>query len=166
MVYGLTKGQASPTSQEGFTTPVQVHGVHNEPLNPVAMAISLNASFVARAFAGDPEKTRETIAKAIEHEGYALVDILQPCVTYNRVNTYKWFKENTYYMDESYDPKDRLEAFRIAIRRGALALGVLYRSPDRSTFEDSLPALKVSDKPLYAREVDRERLAKHIASKR
>ncbi len=166
MVYGLTKGQASPTSQKGFTTSVQVHGVHNEPLNPIAMAISLNASFVARAFAGDREKTQEIISSAIEHRGYALVDILQPCVTYNRVNTYQWFKDNTYYLDDNYDPSDRLEAFRIAIHEGAMALGLLYRSPEKSTFEDTLPALAYSGEPLYAREVDMEKLAKHIQSKR
>jgi len=166
MVYGLTKGQASPTSQEGFVTAVQVHGVHNEPLNPIATAISLNASFVARAFSGDREKTQETISRAIEHRGYALVDILQPCVTYNRVNTYQWFKDNTYYIDDTYDPSDRLEAFRIAIHEGAMALGVLYRSPEKSTFEDTLPALSDSDEPLYAREVDMEKLANHIQSKR
>ena len=165
MVYGLTKGQASPTSQVGFTTPVQVHGVHSEPLNPIAMAISLNASFAARAFAGDRDKTREIIASAIEHRGYALVDILQPCVTYNKVNSYQWFKDNSYYLDGSYDPTDRLEAFRVAIREGALALGVLYRSPDKATFEDTLPVPADSNEPLYARKVDREKLAKHIQSK-
>ncbi len=166
MVYGLTKGQASPTSQVGFTTPVQVHGVQNEPLNPIAMAISLNASFVARAFSGDREKTQEIISSAIEHRGYALVDILQPCVTYNKVNTYKWFKDNTYYLDDSYDPSDRLEAFRIATHEGAMALGVLYTSPEKSTFEETLPALAASDEPLYARKVDKEKLAKHIDLKR
>jgi 2-oxoglutarate ferredoxin oxidoreductase subunit beta len=81
MVYGLTKGQASPTRPVGFKTPVQVDGVVSEPVNPMAVAIAQNASFVARAFSGDVDKTKEIVKKAILHKGYALVDILQPCVT-------------------------------------------------------------------------------------
>ena len=73
MVYGLTKGQASPTSRRGFVTPVQVTGVHLEPFNPAAVAIALNASFVARGFSGDIDKTAELIRKAVAHRGYALV---------------------------------------------------------------------------------------------
>ena len=100
MVYGLTKGQASPTSRKGFVTPVQVNGVILEPFNPIAVAIALDASFVARAFIGDMEKTKEILKKAITHKGYALVDIFQPCVSFNKINTYKWFKENTYYLSD------------------------------------------------------------------
>src|SRR5512136_2357086 len=93
MVYGLTKGQASPTSRRGFQTPVQVTGVYLEPFNPIAVAIALNASFVARAFSGDMEKTKEIIKKAIQHKGYSLVDILQPCVSFNKINTFKWYRD-------------------------------------------------------------------------
>ena len=107
MVYGLTKGQASPTSPVGFTTPVQIHGVFLEPFNPLAVAIALDASFVARAFAFDIEQTREILKQAISHPGYALVDIFQPCVTYNKLNTFQWFKDNTYYLESSHDPLDR-----------------------------------------------------------
>jgi 2-oxoglutarate ferredoxin oxidoreductase subunit beta len=77
-------------------TPVQPDGVFHEVFNPLALAISLGASFVARAFAGDTSQTKDILKKAISHKGYALVDILQPCVTYNKLNTYQWFKENTY----------------------------------------------------------------------
>ena len=86
MVYGLTKGQASPTSQIGFKTPLQVNGVLAEPFNPLAVAISLNAGFVARAFSGDPDQTKDIFKKAIEYNGYALVDVFQPCVTFNKIN--------------------------------------------------------------------------------
>ena len=94
MVYGLTKGQASPTSRIGFKTPVQVAGVILEPLNPLAVAIALDASFVARAYIGDMDQTKEIFKKAINHKGYALVDVFQPCVTFNKLNTYQWFKDN------------------------------------------------------------------------
>ena len=107
MVYGLTKGQASPTSQIGFKTPVQVAGVFLEPFNPLAVAIALNAGFVARAFAGHIDQTKDIIKKAVTHRGYALVDVLQPCVTFNKVNTYQWFKEHCYYLEDSRDSSDR-----------------------------------------------------------
>src|SRR5512136_2083674 len=129
MVYGLTKGQASPTSLQGFKTLVQREGVFHETFSPLAVAISLGASFVARAFAGDVAQTKDIIKKAISHKGYALVDILQPCVTYNKVNTYQWFKENTYYLDASYDPHDRMEAFRRASEVEKLPLGIFYLNP-------------------------------------
>src|SRR3989344_6379295 len=92
MVYGLTKGQASPTSEKGMVTPVQVNGVYLEPFNPISTAIALDCSFVARANCGDLQQTKEIIKKAIQHKGFALVDIFQPCVVYNKVNTYPWFK--------------------------------------------------------------------------
>lgn len=135
MVYGLTKGQASPTSAQGFKTPVQVDGVILEPFNPLAVAIALDASFVARAFVGDAEKTKEILKKAILHKGYALVDIFQPCVVFNKVNTYPWFKQNTYYLDESHDPHNRVMAFQRAIEQGRLPLGIFYINPNKQTFE-------------------------------
>ncbi len=165
MVYGLTKGQASPTSQRRFVTPVQVHGVSHEPFNPVAMAITLNASFVARAFSGDREQTSRILEKAIRHRGYALVDILQPCVTFNKVNTFQWFRDNSYYLEDSYDPSDRMGALERTIGQDRFALGVLYTSPERPAFEEGLPVYAESSEPLRTRPVDREALAAHIRSK-
>jgi len=154
MVYGLTKGQASPTSQIGFKTPVQVAGVFLEPFNPLSVAIALDASFVARAFAGDAEQTKEIIKKAIEHKGYALVDILQPCVTFNKVNTYQWFQEHCYYLDDSHDPSNRNEAFRRATEKDKLPLGIFYVNSDKNTFEQNVVAYKEDNRPLYEREPD------------
>jgi len=152
MVYGLTKGQASPTSRMGYITPVQVNGVILEPFNPIAVAVALNASFVARAFIGDPDKTKDIIKRAISHKGYALVDIFQPCVSFNKVNTYKWFKESTYYLDDSYDPADRMAAFEKAIETDRLPLGVFYVNPGRPTFEESLNIYRDDATPLMKRE--------------
>jgi 2-oxoglutarate ferredoxin oxidoreductase subunit beta len=166
MVYGLTKGQASPTSQPGFVTPIQTHGVFEEPFNPVAVAIALNASFVARAFAGNREQTSEIISRAIEHKGYALVDILQPCVSFNKVNTHQWFRDNTYSLDDSHDTGDRMEAFRRATKMGELALGVFYINPERSPFEENLPAYIQNRAPLYTRELDEKKLVDLIMSRK
>jgi len=154
MVYALTKGQASPTTRQGFVTPVQTQGVTEEPFNPIAVAIALDASFVARAFAGDARQTTDIIKKAVTHKGYALVDIFQPCVTYNKVNTYAWFKENTYYLDDTYDPSDREAAFRKATEPGRFPLGVIYLNRNKSVFEETLIAYRHDDRPLYQRTVD------------
>jgi len=137
MVYGLTKGQASPTSRRGMLTPVQVKGVSNEPFNPIAVAISLDASFVARVFAGDIDKTKEILKQAITHKGYALVDVLHPCVSFNKLNTYQWYKDNTYYIDGSHDISDRKAAFAKAIEEVKLPLGIFYIKNSKKTFEEN-----------------------------
>lgn len=166
MVYGLTKGQASPTSPRGFKTPVQVHGVFQEPFNPLSVAIALDASFVARAYILDMEKTKEILKKAITHKGYSLVDIFQPCVSFNKVNTYEWFKENTYYLDDSHDPADRVEAFRRATEKGKLPLGIFYVNVGKPTFEENLAIYREDKTPLFKRDLDKEKLSSLIWSKR
>ena len=158
MVYGLTKGQASPTSQKGFKTPVQVTGVFLEPFNPLAVALSLNASFVARAYIGDMDKTKDIIKQAIEHKGYALVDLLQPCKTFNKVNTYEWFKDNTYYLDESHDSSDKMQAFEKAMQADKLPLGVFYQDSSRKTFDENIGVYDNDDSPLHSRELDKQKL--------
>ena len=157
MVYGLTKGQASPTSQKGFVTPVQVRGVFLEPFNPLAVAVALDASFVARAFAGDIERTAEILKKAIGHNGYALVDMFQPCVTFNRLNTMQWFKEHTYYL-EDHDPSDRQKAFEKATETERLPLGVFYQSPQKPSFEENAGIYEEKQVPLYERDLDKQEL--------
>lgn len=158
MVYGLTKGQASPTSRRGFVTPVQITGVQLEPFNPLAVAIALNASFVARAFSNDVEKTQEILTRAITHKGYALVDIFQPCVSFNRVNTHKWYKEHSYYLDQSHDPTNREAAMQLALKSDRFPLGILYSNQDNPVFEETLAAYKDDKRPLYQRSVDLDRL--------
>jgi 2-oxoglutarate ferredoxin oxidoreductase subunit beta len=155
MVYGLTKGQASPTSMMGFRTPVQVDGAIHEPFNPLAVAISLDASFVARVFAPDSEQVVDVMKRAIMHKGYALIDILQPCVTFNKVNTFKWFRENTYYLDDGHDPSDRAEAFRRAIETERLPLGVFYIHEGKRTFEENLGVYASDPTPVHKRPLDR-----------
>lgn len=167
MVYGLTKGQASPTSQSGFKTPVQVDGVMIEPFNPIAVAIALDVSFVARAFVGDAAETKKILKRAIMHKGYALVDIFQPCVSFNKVNTYQWFKEHTYHLEDSHDPRDRKKAFERAMEKDKLPLGVFYLNPDKSTFEENVGVYRQNSDPLYKREIDRTKsLQNLIDSKR
>jgi 2-oxoglutarate ferredoxin oxidoreductase subunit beta len=156
-VYGLTKGQASPTSQIGFKTKVQVFGVINEPFNAVAVAISLNASFVARTFVGDIEKTKETLKKAINHKGYALIDLLCPCVTFNRVNTFQWYKDNSYYINDSHDLYDQEKAMKLALDTKRFALGVLYINPNRRPYEENVRIYNEDKRPLFQRDLDKSK---------
>jgi 2-oxoglutarate ferredoxin oxidoreductase subunit beta len=156
-VYGLTKGQASPTSLLGFTTKVQVFGVINEPFNAVAIAISLNASFVARAFVGDVEKTKEILKKAIKHKGYALIDLLCPCVSFNRVNTFQWYKENSYYVPDNHDIYDQTEAMKLALDSKKFPLGILYINPNRRPYEENVKIYDKDKRPMYQRELDKTR---------
>ena len=121
--------------------------------------------FVARAFAGDVAQTKEIIKKAISHKGYALLDILQPCVTYNKLNTYQWFKAKAYYLDSSYDSHDRNEALRRASEFERLPLGIFYVNP-KPTFEEKLSVYQESKEPLYKRNPDLNKLSEWIDSKR
>lgn len=164
MVYGLTKGQASPTSEFGFKTPVQTDGVISEPVNPLALAISLDASFVARVFCGDTKKTADIIKKAIQHSGYALVDIFQPCVTFNKVNTFKWFKEHTYDL-EDHDPHDRNQALSRAMEKEKLPLGIFYQNEDKKSFEQQLSVHQDKKTPFILRELNRKKLKELLKSK-
>ena len=165
MVYGLTKGQASPTSQLGFKTSVQVDGVFLEPFNPLAVAIALNASFVARVFIGDEEKTVEILKEAIGHKGFALVDIFQPCVTFNKQNTYSWYEEKTYYLKE-HDYNNRILAFEMAVQTEKFPLGIFYKHPGKKTFEENIKVYEVDKTPIIDRTPDSGKLEKLIKTKR
>jgi 2-oxoglutarate ferredoxin oxidoreductase subunit beta len=146
-VYGLTKGQASPTTLEGTQTKAQPEGVRAEPLNPLALAVALDCSFVARGYAGDREHLTEIMKEALSHKGFALLDIFQPCVTYNKINTYQWFADRVYRLDPSYDPRDRAGAFAKALEFGdRLPLGVIYRN-DRAPFRGNLPTAEEAPLP-------------------
>ena len=140
-IYGLTKGQASPTTAKGQKTKAQPFGAPSEPFNPVAVAVAMKCSFVARAFSGDREHLVEMIKLAVRHQGFALVDILQPCISFNKVNTFKWYKDRCYRM-EGHDPSDWSAAMEKAMEFGdKIPIGVIYRH-DGPPFGADIPAMK------------------------
>ena len=144
-VYGLTKGQYSPTSDLGYITTTSPEGTIELAINPIAMAITAGATFVARTSSGDPKHMTQVIAKAIKHKGYALVDVLQPCVTFNKQNTYAWYKERVYKLDDEkgYNPQDRMTALQKAQEWGQrIPIGVIYQELGRPTYEDQVTVLK------------------------
>jgi 2-oxoglutarate ferredoxin oxidoreductase subunit beta len=141
-IYGLTKGQASPTSDEGFVTKTTPQGA-TLALNPVALAIVGGASFVARGFAGDVDHLSRIIQQGIRHRGFSLIDILQPCVSFNYKNTFQWYRERVYRLEEEdYDPADKRQVRARAEEWGErIPIGVIYRE-ERVTYEERQPALK------------------------
>ena len=155
-IYGLTKGQASPTSMEGMVTKNQPFGVLSEQLNPMVMAIALDCSFVARGYAGDQEHLKGLIKEAVNHKGFSIVDILQPCVTFNKVNTYAWYGQRVYHIEPDYNPEDRIQAFQKALEWGErIPIGVIYRN-HRPTFEERIPVIK--EAPLASQTFELNRL--------
>ena len=145
-VYGLTKGQTSPTSDHGFVTATTPKGSLNPPENPLLLAIASDCSFTARGFTGETDHLSSLIAEAIRHQGFAFINILQPCVSFNRVNTFQWYKSRVYKVDEEpgYDPGDRDAAFARAREWGdRIPIGVLYKS-ERPSLDSREPAISES----------------------
>ena len=162
-IYGLTKGQASPTSGEGFVTGVQTHGNLNTPLNPVLLAIASGAGFVARGFSGDSKQLVSIIKEAILYPGYAFVDILQPCITFNKVNTFAYYKNMAAPLGDDYDPTNRLEAIRMSMEVSEkIPTGILYRE-DKLDFHRKNGILN-DGTPLIKRETQDQVLKDLISS--
>jgi len=159
-IYGLTKGQASPTSDQGTRSKVQPFGSLSEPMNPLALAISLDCSFVARGFAGDPEYLKGLMKAAISHKGFALLDILQPCVTFNKVNTFKWYSDRVYKLEEEYDPSDRLKAFERALEWGERIPNGIFFKNDRKPLEELVPVIR--EKPLIRQKFSPEETKREL----
>ena len=157
-IYGLTKGQASPTTMTGQKTKTQPHGVASAPFNPVAEAVTMGAGFVARGFAGEIDHLADLIVQAVRHPGFSLIDVLQPCVSFNKVNTFAWYKQRCYTLGDEHDPADFQAALARALEFGdRIPLGVLWKS-GRPAFPLAAPG------PLAAREPDRAALAEVIES--
>lgn len=159
-IYGLTKGQASPTTAMGQKTTLQFDGVKVEPIKPLALALTMGAGFVARGFSGDIPHLVSLMKAAIEYKGYALVDILQPCVVWNRVNTFAWYKNRVYHLPEDYDYTNKEEAMKKALEfDDKIPIGILYKE-EKESYEDRFDFIK-NGPPLVDRQLnpmDAERL--------
>lgn len=152
-VYGLTKGQTSPTSEHGFKTKSTPEGVIEVPIRPLSIALSSGATFLARGYAGDIMYLKKLIMEGIQHKGFALIDVLQPCVTFNKINTYQWYQQRIHKLDaENHDPTDRIAAFKLTEEWGdKIPVGVYYKE-DRWTYEGELPML--AEKPLVEHSIE------------
>ncbi len=148
-IYGLTTGQASPTSDHLMKTISTPQGVLEEPVNPLGIALAERATFVARGFAGDVAHLTDLYVQALTHKGFALVDVFQPCVTFNKINTFPWFKERVYKLEDTdWDPTDLTKAFDLSLStfhaltcepdQCKIPIGVYYRKEGELTYEDEL----------------------------
>lgn len=157
-IYGLTKGQSSPTTMAGQVTKNNPLGVMDQPFNPVAVAVAMRASFVARTFSGLREHAVATIVQAMQHPGFALVDLHSPCVSFNKVNTFAWYKSRCQEVD--HDPTDWAAAMHAAAAFGeTIPIGVIYRE-ERTPKDRLLPQCAAG--PLWKRSVDRDALRELI----
>lgn len=164
MIYGLTKGQGSPTTPRGTKTSTQPFGVTSQPLNPLLLAIAAGATFVARGSAADVPKTKELLKQAIQHKGYALVDIMQPCVSFNKTHSWQWLMQETKWLDETYDPSNLEEAMKLTLQTKPYPLGLFYKTEPRVTFEEvQAPYLSGDDTPLWARKPALDAVKKLLA---
>jgi 2-oxoglutarate ferredoxin oxidoreductase subunit beta len=154
-VYGLTKGQASPTTMEGMKTKTQPFGALSAQLNPLALAIALDCSFVARGFVGDMEFLQHLMTEAIHHSGFALLDILQPCVSFNKINTFQWYRQRVYRLDKSHNQEDRVQAFAKSLEWGdTIPTGIFYRHA-RAHFSEKIHLR--TQKPLVSQTFDQKK---------
>ncbi|MER3475202.1 MAG: 2-oxoacid ferredoxin oxidoreductase [Armatimonadota bacterium] len=140
-IYGLTKGQTSPTSSPQFVTKTTPFGNVESSLNPLQLAIVSGATFVARGYSSMPNHLARIIAEAIRHPGFALVDVFSPCVTFNKVQTYDYYKGRVYEIPDTHDPTDKFSALRLAEEDGMFPVGIFYRV-DRPTLDEQIAMIK------------------------
>ncbi len=152
-IYGLTKGQTSPTSEKGYKSKSTPHGNIELPVNPLTMALASHGTFVSRGFAGKQKHLKDLLKKGIQHKGFALVDVFQPCVTWNKINTYQFFNERVYELDANYKTNDKDVAFKKAREWGEkIPIGIFYKE-DRPTYNDELPQNK--DVPVAKQDISK-----------
>jgi len=161
-IYGLTKGQASPTSDVGMVTPLQPYGVISESFNGTAVALSLGAGFVARGFSGNMDHLSRLIQEGMNHKGFSLIEILQPCVSFNRVNTYDWYKKRVYDLfEENYVPDNLENAMSLARQWGdKIPIGIIYKK-EKTAFTDRIEVFNKG--PLISQKYDHRRLMRLLS---
>lgn len=143
-IYGLTKGQTSPRSNYGFVTKSTPMGAIEQPISALQLALSAGATFVAQTMASDLKEMTELIEQGIKHEGFALINVLSPCVTFNKTNTYDWFKEHVKSLStiEGYDPSNKGQAFSTLLENEDLVTGLIYQDTTQKPYEDLVPGFK------------------------
>ncbi|WP_438448300.1 2-oxoacid:ferredoxin oxidoreductase subunit beta [Gorillibacterium sp. sgz5001074] len=162
-IYGLTKGQTSPRSAPGFKTKSTPQGSIESALSPLEMALSVGATFVAQSFSSDLKQLTTLIEAGIKHKGFSLINVFSPCVTFNKINTYDWFKDNIVNLDqeEGYDSSNRIQAMTRLMETGGMLTGLIYQDTSKPSYEDQVPGFKqesLSKQNLQISESEFERL--------
>jgi len=143
MVYGLTTGQVAPTANKGFKSRSTPTGIIETPINALALTITQGATFVAQTFANDAKHMADMIKRGMQHKGFSLINILQPCVTFNKINTFEYFLKNSYKLDTSYNSESIEAALQKALEpmNERFPLGVVYENKSKLPFHEELLAL-------------------------
>jgi 2-oxoglutarate ferredoxin oxidoreductase subunit beta len=143
-IYGLTKGQTSPRSAEGFKTKSTPEGSIESTLSPLEIALSSGATFIAQSFSSDLKQLTKLIEEGINHEGFSLINVFSPCVTFNKINTYDWFKENIVNLEQfpDYDPTNRVQAMNKIMETNGMLTGLIYQNKTRKAYEDLITGFK------------------------
>lgn len=143
-IYGLTKGQTSPRSGEGFKTKSTPEGSVESTLSPLEIALASGATFVAQSFSSDLKQLTSLIEQGIQHEGFSFINVFSPCVTFNKVNTYDWFKENIINLETipDYDPSNRALAMAKLMETGSMITGLIYQNKEKKSYEDLVHGFK------------------------
>jgi len=162
-IYGLTKGQTSPRSSFGFQTKSTPQGSIESALSPLEMAIAAGATFVAQSFSSNVKQLTSLIEEGIKHKGFAFINVFSPCVTFNKINTYDWFKEHIIDLEEisGYDPTDRTMAMAKIMETGGMLTGLIYRNTEKKSYEDLIPGFReqpLSKQDLHLTEAEFEKL--------
>lgn len=162
-IYGLTKGQTSPRSALGFKTKSTPGGSIESSLSPLEVALSAGATFVAQSFSSELKQLTALIEAGIRHKGFSLINVYSPCVTFNKVNTYDWFKENLVNLDqeEGYDPGNRIQAMTRIMETGGLLTGLIYQDTTKPSYEDQVTGFRqegISKQNIHITEDEFERL--------
>jgi 2-oxoglutarate/2-oxoacid ferredoxin oxidoreductase subunit beta len=152
-IYGLTKGQTSPRSSSGFKTKSTPQGSIEPALAPMEMALTAGATFVAQSFSSDLKELTALIEAGLNHKGFSLINVFSPCVTYNKINTYDWFKENlTKLADvEGYDPSNREQAMNVLMEKEGLVTGLIYQNSEQPSYQELVAGY--SEEPLNSHEL-------------
>lgn len=147
-IYGLTKGQTSPRSAVGFKTKSTPKGSIEAPLSIIEMALTAGATFVAQSFSTDLKDLTSLIEQGIKHKGFSFINVFSPCVTYNKINTYDWFKENLTKLSdiEGYDPSNRMQAMQTVMEHNGLVTGLIYQNSEQKSYQELLEGY--ADEPL------------------
>lgn len=156
-IYGLTKGQTSPRSEMGFKTKSTPTGSIESAISIMELAISSGAGFVAQSFSSDLKELTELIEQGINHKGFSLINVFSPCVTFNKVNTYEWFKENITKLNsiEGYDPSNRAQAVNTVMENNGLVTGLIYQNKERHSYEQLVNGF--SETPLVKHNISLEK---------
>jgi 2-oxoglutarate/2-oxoacid ferredoxin oxidoreductase subunit beta len=164
-IYGLTKGQTSPRSGEGFKTKSTPEGSIETTLNPLEIALSAGATFVAQSFSSNLKQLTHLIEEGIKHEGFSIINVFSPCVTFNKINTYDWFKENIVDLDEQndYDPSNRVAAMTKLMETRGMLTGLIYQNKDRKSYENLVKGFKPEGLAKQDLQLTEDQFAKLVA---